>query len=109
MLISTWRGQTAAALRLAMRRSCDDFAAHLGVSARGVAKWEAHPASELALRTQEVLDAALKRAGDDVQGRFALLLEEGAPTFAVVRPGTVAHDLAASGTAGGNPTRATPE
>jgi tetratricopeptide (TPR) repeat protein len=79
VIVTTWRGRTAAALRLSLRMTCDDFAAHLGMSARGVAKWEALPDGELALRTQQVLDVALKRADDDVQARFGQLLVEAAP------------------------------
>jgi tetratricopeptide (TPR) repeat protein len=79
VIVTAWRGRTAAALRLSLRMTCDDFAAHLGVSARGVAKWEALPEGELALRTQQVLDVALKRADDDVQARFGQLLVENAP------------------------------
>jgi hypothetical protein len=79
VIVTAWRGRTAAALRLSLRMTCDDFAAHLGVSARGVAKWEALPDGELALRTQQVLDVALKRADDDVQARFGQLLVEAAP------------------------------
>ncbi|MGW4944505.1 hypothetical protein ACWEOZ_23270 [Actinoplanes sp. NPDC004185] len=76
LVVSTWTGRYAASLRLALRMSCDDFAAHLGVSARGVAKWEAQPTGELALRTQDLLDVALTRANDEVRARFALKMEE---------------------------------
>jgi len=109
MLVSTWRGRTAAALRLSLRMSCDDFAGHLGVSARGVAKWEAQPTGELALRTQDLLDVALKRAEDDVRGRFALILEETGTDPAPVRPTAFQPTAGTFTTVGGSPTRATPE
>lgn len=76
LVITTWTGRTAAALRLSMRMTCDDFAAHLGVSSRGVAKWEAHPAGELAMRTQQLLDVALARADDEARARFSQLLAD---------------------------------
>ncbi|WP_285689736.1 hypothetical protein [Actinoplanes sp. NBRC 103695] len=56
--------------------SCDEFAAHLSVSARGVSKWEANPTGELALRTQQLLDTALKLANDEVRERFSQLQAE---------------------------------
>jgi tetratricopeptide (TPR) repeat protein len=79
VVVTAWRGRTAASLRLALRMTCDDFAAHLGASARGVAKWEALPEGELALRTQQLLDIALKRADEDVQARFSQILVEAPP------------------------------
>ncbi|MFJ8582641.1 hypothetical protein [Micromonospora sp. NPDC093277] len=54
----------------------DDFAAHLGVSTRGVTKWESQPDAELAMRTQQLLDVALKRADGDALARFAQFLQE---------------------------------
>jgi DNA-binding transcriptional regulator YiaG len=75
VVVTAWRGRTAASLRLALRMTCDGFAAHLGVSARGVAKWEALPDGELALRTQQLLDVALKRADEDAQARFSQILD----------------------------------
>jgi tetratricopeptide (TPR) repeat protein len=71
LVVTTWRGDTASALRLALRMTCDEFAAHLGVSVRGVSKWEANPETEVSLKTQQLLDTALKLAADDVQARFA--------------------------------------
>ncbi|MFU8875888.1 hypothetical protein [Micromonospora sp. SL4-19] len=75
-VVATWTGQSARALRLALRMTFDDFAAHLGVSTRGVTKWEAQPDAELAMRTQQLLDVALKRADDDALARFAQFLRE---------------------------------
>jgi len=40
------------------------------VSTRGVAKWEGHPETELSLKSQQLLDTALRLAADDVQERF---------------------------------------
>ncbi|GAB3074042.1 hypothetical protein [Micromonospora schwarzwaldensis] len=92
-VIATWTGQRARALRLALRMTFDDFAAHLGVSTRGVTKWEAQPDVELAMRTQQLLDVALKRADDDARARFGQFLQEPAepvrtpePEAAPVRP-----------------------
>ena len=39
--VTQWSGREAKALRLARRMSVSAFAAHLGVSDRMVAKWEA--------------------------------------------------------------------
>ncbi|TWJ22455.1 hypothetical protein JD76_02570 [Micromonospora endolithica] len=57
-VVATWTGQNARALRLALRMTFDDFAGHLGVSTRGVTKWEGQPDAELAMRTQQLLDVA---------------------------------------------------
>ncbi|MFI7574294.1 helix-turn-helix domain-containing protein [Micromonospora sp. NPDC049497] len=75
-VVATWTGQTAKALRLALRMTFDDFATHLGMSTRGVTKWEAQPDVELAMRTQQLLDVALKRADDDAKARFSQFLQE---------------------------------
>ncbi|GGK29895.1 hypothetical protein GCM10010124_23270 [Pilimelia terevasa] len=74
VVMASWSGRSARALRLALRLSGDDFAAMLGVSGRGVSKWEASPATELALRSQQLLDTALSRADADVQARFGKLV-----------------------------------
>ncbi len=93
-VIATWHGGTARMLRHALRLSCDDFASLLGMSSRGVAKWEANPAQELALQTQQLLDIALKRADDDAVARFAQLvertLEEEPPSPSLVIPAPIA-------------------
>jgi tetratricopeptide (TPR) repeat protein len=78
LVVTNWRGETASTLRIALRMSCDEFAEHLGVSARGVSKWEANPTGELALRTQQLLDTALKIASDEARARFAQLRAEAA-------------------------------
>jgi hypothetical protein len=110
LVVSTWNGRCAASLRLALRMSCDDFAAHLGVSARGVAKWEALPTGELALRTQDLLDVALTRANDQVRARFALKMEElaGQPEAVSGQPSS-AVILRMHPSASGGPEQATPE
>ncbi|MEV6491905.1 hypothetical protein AB0M20_25310 [Actinoplanes sp. NPDC051633] len=107
LVVTTWRGETASTLRIALRMSCDEFADHLGVSSRGVSKWEANPEGELALKTQQLLDTALKLASDEVRARFAQLRTEAAvndserktkPTFHLprVHPIRPAPELVAS-------------
>lgn len=51
------------------------FAGHLGAAVRTVATWEARPDMVLSAVMQEVLDSALKGAAEDVQRRFALILD----------------------------------
>ncbi|MGC4891202.1 hypothetical protein [Micromonospora sp. DT227] len=85
-VVTAWTGRHARALRLASRMTFDDFAAHLGVSTRGVTKWEAQPDADLAMRTQQLLDVALKRADDDAQVRFTQLLQEPPPPAAASDP-----------------------
>jgi transcriptional regulator with XRE-family HTH domain len=74
--VQRWTGAETTALRQAMRLSIRAFAAHLGVDARTVNKWEARGnAITLLPDTQAVLDTALDRAPDHVQTRFAQTLD----------------------------------
>ena len=61
--VPRWTGAETKALRQAMRLSIRAFAAHLGVDARTVNKWEAR-GSTITLRpdTQALMDTALSRA-----------------------------------------------
>jgi transcriptional regulator with XRE-family HTH domain len=69
--VQRWTGAETKALRQAMRLSIRAFAAHLGVDARTVNKWEARGNTITLLPdTQAVLDTALNRAPDDVKTRF---------------------------------------
>ncbi len=74
-----WTGREARALREALRMSQREFAAHLGVATRTVAKWDSEganvtPRGEL----QRILDTALAQAETDVHNRFELFLGRGA-------------------------------
>jgi transcriptional regulator with XRE-family HTH domain len=71
-VVYCWTGREAKLLRVALRLSVRDFAAHLGVGVRTVNKWEARQADITPLPyMQEVLDTALARASDEVKARFA--------------------------------------
>lgn len=74
--VQRWTGAETKALRQAMRLSVRAFAAHLGVDARLVNKWEAR-GSSITLRpdTQALMDTALNRAPDDAQTRFTQILD----------------------------------
>ncbi|MGI9001017.1 MAG: SUMF1/EgtB/PvdO family nonheme iron enzyme [Pseudonocardia sp.] len=70
-IVQLWSGREARALREAKRMSIRAFAAHLGVSERMIAKWEAagesiHPRPV----NQAALDTSLGCSGTDVQERF---------------------------------------
>ena len=72
--VEVWTGLEAFRLRTALRMSQRQFAAHLGVSERTVAKWdsrgvETRPRGEF----QRMLDTALARAAADAQKRFRAL------------------------------------
>jgi transcriptional regulator with XRE-family HTH domain len=71
--IQRWTGVEIKALRQAMRMSVRAVAAHLGVNARTVNKWEAR-GRDITLRphTQDMLDAALRLADEEVQARLEL-------------------------------------
>lgn len=76
--VQSWTGAETKALRQAMRLSVRAFAALLGVDARTVNKWEARGSSITLLPdTQDVLDAALRLADEEVQTRFAQILDDG--------------------------------
>jgi hypothetical protein len=69
--VRVWTGAETKALRRAMRLSIRDFAAHLDVGVRTVARWEARGAGiTLAPDSQGLLDTAFARVSDEVQQRF---------------------------------------
>ncbi|MFI0711237.1 helix-turn-helix domain-containing protein [Streptomyces inhibens] len=71
-MVQRWSGREARMLREAKRMSVRDFAEYLGVSPRGVSKWEA--GGELYFprsASQAVLDTALARASGEEKARFA--------------------------------------
>lgn len=69
--VPCWTGAETKALRQAMRLSIRAFAAHLGIDARTVNKWEARGGT-ITLRpsTQSFMDTALNRAPEEVKARF---------------------------------------
>lgn len=80
--IEIWTGRDASWLRKALRMSQRDFAAHLGISDRTVAKWDSRglgirPRDEY----QRVLDTALAQAPVDVQQRFQAQRGNSVPAF----------------------------
>ena len=80
-IVRRWTGCETKLLREALRLSVRDFAAHLGVGMRTVNKWEARLAGiTLRPHMQEVLDAALTRASDEVRARFAAVVQADVPT-----------------------------
>lgn len=93
--VTTWSGWEASALRKALRMSGADFAEHLGVARRTVAKWSSR-GRDIHLRTemQAALDTALARASPEARERFERLRSVGgdgaaaAPPDALVAPDT---------------------
>ncbi|MGH3852864.1 MAG: helix-turn-helix domain-containing protein [Pseudonocardiaceae bacterium] len=76
--VQCWTGAETKALRQALRLSIRAFAAHLGVEARTVNKWEARGGTITLLPdTQALMDIALGRAPDDVKARFTQILDSG--------------------------------
>jgi transcriptional regulator with XRE-family HTH domain len=74
-VVGRWTGQEASALRQALRLTIRDFAEHLGVAERTVAKWEAGGSAMVpVLLMQAALDTVLERASDEAKGRFGILL-----------------------------------
>ncbi|MGH3771883.1 MAG: helix-turn-helix domain-containing protein [Pseudonocardiaceae bacterium] len=76
--VECWTGAETKALRQAMRLTIRAFAAHLGVDARTVNKWEARGATITLLPdSQALMDTALGRAPEDVKARFTQTLDSG--------------------------------
>ena len=76
IVITTWRGGTAHAFRLAYRMTVEGFANHLGLTVRAVAKWDAEPDIVPVMQTQQLLDFALKQSTDEIKARFSLMITE---------------------------------
>ncbi len=72
-IVGIWTGQSANALRMALRMTNEAFARHLGTAVRTVAKWGAQPEVVPVSELQRALDTALARASAEEQARFALL------------------------------------
>lgn len=70
--VEEWTGVEVRALRQAKRMSIEAFAAHLGISARMVSKWEARGA-DITPRpvNQAALDTSLAASSPEVHERFA--------------------------------------
>lgn len=67
-----WTSREIRALRLARRMTVEEFAAHLGVSARTVTRWErAHAPRHPRLVNQAALDTSLHQADQGTRERFA--------------------------------------
>jgi tetratricopeptide (TPR) repeat protein len=92
LVVATWTGHSAAALRQALRMTFDEFADRLSVSRRGVTKWESRPDAVLAMRTQQLLDVALRNADDETRARFTLLRQDSATGQAAPNPSAAEAD-----------------
>ena len=75
--VASWDGGKADALRRALRMTNEQFAEHLGIAVRTVAYWRKTPDMAPLPATQEILDAALAKASEQVRAQFWLLLDEG--------------------------------
>jgi len=95
--VQCWTGAETKALRQAMRLSIRAFAAHLGIDARTINKWEArHTTITLRPHTQELMDTALQQAPEEVQTRFTQTMhntQQGQHQNAT-QPATPVHDPA---------------
>jgi transcriptional regulator with XRE-family HTH domain len=69
-MIHEWTGEHARTLRLAKRMSPQAFAAHLGISAATVRRWDAQPAYVPRPFYQSCLDTVLHRLTPDERARF---------------------------------------
>ena len=72
-VVDIWTGRSANALRQALRMTHETFAAKLGTSVRGVAKWSAEPDLVPVTELQRALDTTLSQSSDEDKARFRLL------------------------------------
>lgn len=73
--VATWTGRESRALRMALRMSVRDFASHLGVGVRTIAKWEAcGEARTPRPHMQATLDVASHRMTTQERERFRDLI-----------------------------------
>jgi hypothetical protein len=73
--VRRWTGAETKALRQAMRLSIRDFAAHIDVGVRTVARWESRGAGiTLTPDSHGLLDTAFARVSEEVKQRFAAAL-----------------------------------
>lgn len=75
MVVASWTGGHADALRQALRMSNEAFAGHLGVGVRTVANWRARPEIVPQPSMQEILDVALEKASEVTRSQFKAILE----------------------------------
>jgi transcriptional regulator with XRE-family HTH domain len=69
--MATWTGWDANALRKALRMSATDFAQHVGVARRTVAKWSSRGRDiQLRMELQAALDTVLAQASTEIHERF---------------------------------------
>lgn len=74
IVVATWTGRLANALKLALRMSTEAFAETLGASLRTAAGWSQDPDIVPSIVMQEALDTLLRKADTDTRKRFALLV-----------------------------------
>lgn len=73
--VQQWSGAEVRALREAKRMSLRDFAAHIGISARMISKWEGGGQSVVPQPVnQAALDTSLKQSDPDTKARFEFLV-----------------------------------
>lgn len=75
MVVASWTGRHADALRQALRMTNESFAEHLWVAVRTVAYWRKRPEIKPQPAIQETLDAALARPPDRIKEQFFLLVD----------------------------------
>lgn len=90
--VPRWTGREATRLRNALRHSIEEFAHHLGVSARTVARWHQEPGTEPRPAVQQLLDRALATASEAVRQRFSDSEKARAPAALQVALAVVLHD-----------------
>src|SRR5215212_7080312 len=98
VVVDSWTGRHANALRRALRLTNEALAEELGTAVRTVAKWNAHPELVPVPDLQRALDTMLNRAPEDARERFALLLAADLPPAPVAD--VTAAELVDGGDAG---------
>lgn len=74
IVVATWTGRLANALKLALRMTTEQFAQTLGVALRTAAAWSQDPDIVPGIVMQEALDTLLRKADNETKKRFELLV-----------------------------------
>lgn len=74
IVVATWTGRLANALKLALRMTTEQFAQTLGVALRTAAAWSQDPDIVPGVVMQEALDTLLRKADNETKKRFGLLV-----------------------------------
>lgn len=75
VIVLTWKGAEASALRAALRMTQTEFADTLGASTRSVTRWDTDPAYRISTANQRDLDTLFRRLDEHQLRLFVAALD----------------------------------